>query len=371
MNISDFPAPHIPKKLPIAEIVKTILSDYAFLKVNFEAAARLSEFIGYLQNLPNPDILVSALTLQESVLSSRIEGTLATISDVVRDNPETETMKNDIVEIINYYKAMLYGQQDLVDRDYHFSKNFVCNLHAILMKNNVRGAHKAPGRFKIEQNYIRNDELGNFTTLPAFLTDEYIENLIEYMNDHREPSPLLQAAVIHSQFEMIHPFEDGNGRVGRLIIPLYLYSTKTIPLPTFFISWYFAANDLEYKKNLFNLSKTASEDKMKLVHYWKEWAVFFLQGVIEESQNHIAMSKRIISLYDEIKKTLRRTDQYEIVDYLFNNLNLIPTEFLKQTNLPKSAVYTTLRQLETVGYIVRTGSERKSRFVFQKLLDVI
>ena len=96
-------------------------------------------------------------------------------------------MKNDIVEIINYHKAMLYGQQDLVDRDYHFSKNFVCNLHAILMKNNVRGAHKAPGRFKIEQNYFRNDELGNFTSLPTFLTDEYIENLIEY-NDIRSPA---------------------------------------------------------------------------------------------------------------------------------------------------------------------------------------
>jgi len=143
--------------------------------------------------------------------------------------------------------------------------------------------------------------LENFTPLPAFLTDEY-------MNDHREPSPLLQAAVIHSQFEMIHPFDGGNGRVGRLIIPLYLYSTKTIPFPTFFISRYFAANDLEYKKNLFILSKTDSE---------------------------------------------------------------IPAEFLKQTHLPKSAVYNTLRQLETAGYIVRTGSDRKSRFVFQKLLDVI
>ena len=107
-----------------------------------------------MQNLPNPDILVSALTLQESVLSSRIEGRLDTISDAVRDDPETETMKNDIVEIINYHNAMLYGQQDLVDRDYYFSKNFICNLHAILMKNNVRGTHKALGRFKIEQNYI-------------------------------------------------------------------------------------------------------------------------------------------------------------------------------------------------------------------------
>lgn len=324
-----------------------------------------------MQNLLNPDILVSALTLQEFVLSSCIEGTLATISDVVRDDPETETMKNDIVEIINYHKAMLFGQQDLVDRDYHFSKNFVCNLQAIPIGNNVRGTHKAPGRFKIEQNYIRNDELGNFTSLPTFLTDEYIENLIEHMNDHREPSPLLQADVIHSQFEMIHPFEDGNGRVARLIISLYLYSTKTIPFPTFFISRYFAANDLEYKKNFFNLSKTDSEDKIKFVHYWKEWAVIFLQGVIEESKNHISMLKKIIFLYDEIKKTLRRMDQYEIVDYLFNNLNYIPVEFLKQTYLPKSAVYNTLRQLETAGYIVRTGSDRKSRFVFQKLLDVI
>lgn len=90
-----------------------------------------------MQNLLNPDILVSELTLQEFVLSSCIEGTLATISDVVRDDLETETMKNDIVEIINYHKAMLFEQQDLVDRDYHFSKNFVCNLHAILMGNNV------------------------------------------------------------------------------------------------------------------------------------------------------------------------------------------------------------------------------------------
>ena len=119
------------------------------------------------------------------------------------------------------------------------------------------------------------------------------------------------------------------------------------------------------------MSKTDSEDKIKFVHYWKEWAVIFLQGVIEESKNHISMLKKIIFLYDEIKKTLRRMDQYEIVDYLFNNLNFIPVEFLKQTHLPKSAVYNTLRQLETAGYIVRTGSDRKSRFVFQKLLDVI
>lgn len=371
MDISDFPAPHIPELLPIPEIVKAILSDYDFLGLNFEAQSKLSEFIGYLQNLPNPDILVSALTLQESVLSSRIEGTLATISDVVRDDPENETMKNDIVEIMNYHQAMLYGQRDLVDRNHRFSKNFICTLHAILMTNNVRGAHKDPGKFKTEQNYIRNDELGNFTPLPAYLTDEYIENLVEYMNDSKEPSSLLQAAIIHAQFEMIHPFEDGNGRVGRLIIPLFLYNRNTIPFPTFYISRYFAEFDSEYKKKLFNLSKTDAHDESQLICYWREWSTFFFKGVIEESQHHIEMSKRIIALYDEVKKSLKRTDQYEIVDYLFNNLNIIPVEFLKNTKLSKSTVYSTLRQLEDLGYVVRIGTERKSKFVFQKLIDTI
>ena len=113
MNINDFPKPHIPPKLPIREIISRLLSDFEFLKICFNANSKLSEFIGYLQNLPNPSILVSALTLQESVLSSKIEGTLATISDVVKDEPETESLKNDIVEITNYVQAMEYGRSEL------------------------------------------------------------------------------------------------------------------------------------------------------------------------------------------------------------------------------------------------------------------
>ena len=260
MNINDFPEPHIPPKLPISEIIACLLADFEFLKICFNASSKLSEFIGYLQNLPNPSILVSALTLQESVLSSKIEGTLATISDVVKDEPETESLKNDIVEITNYVQAMEYGRDELKDRGFNITKNIICNLHSILLTNNVRGSTKTPGQFKTEQNYIQNDLLGNFTPLPAYLTDEYIENLVIYMNQVNEVSPLIQAAIIHAQFEMIHPFKDGNGRVGRLLIPLFLYTSQSIPSPTFYISRYFASHDNKYKKCLFDISAT----KMKI-----------------------------------------------------------------------------------------------------------
>lgn len=371
MNINDFPIPHIPSKLPIADVVSKILTDADFMRLTFRATSQLSEFIGYLQNLPNPSILISALTLQESVLSSRIEGTLATISDVVRDDTDSKTLKDDIVEIENYVKAIDFGSDELVDREYRISKNLICTLHSILLTNNVRGANKSPGSFKTEQNYIRNDILGNFTPLPPYLTDEYIENLTEYLNSTHEVSPLIQAAIMHAQFEMIHPFKDGNGRVGRLLIPLFLFSQKAIPFPTFYISRYFAEYDTKYKKCLFDISKTVPNDSVMLTNTWKQWLTFFMNGVIRESANHIETSKKIIALYDTMRQSLRRTDQYPIVDYFFDNLRLEPKEFLKEHSISRSTVYSTLHTLEENEYIVRTGSERKSKYVFQKLVDIM
>ena len=369
MNITDFPSPHIPPKLPLEDTISEILSDSNFLKACFKASAKLSEFIGYLQNLPNPSILVSALTLQESVLSSRIEGTLATISDVVENNTENESLKNDIIEIINYVQAMEYGRDELRDRGYQISKNIICNLHSILMLNNVRGANKTPGQFKTEQNYIKNDSLGNFTPLPPYLTEEYIENLVHYINEIEEVSPLIQAAIIHAQFEMIHPFKDGNGRVGRLLVPLFLYASKTIPAPTFYISRYFAANDNEYKKCLFEVS--ANGGQINSNRAWKNWLTFFLQGVEIESRHHIDTSKRIIQLYDKMQQSVPRTDQYPIIDYLFNHLKIEPKIFMKGSTLPKTAVYSTLHRLEADGFIVRTGSARKSKYIFKRLVEII
>ena len=369
MNINDFPNPHIPEKLPLHEIINAIVSDQDFLKLSFSAIAKLSGFIGYLQNLPNPQILISSLTLQESVLSSKIEGTIATISDVVEDSTQSETIKNDIVEIKNYVEAMKFGKSELSDRGFHFSSYLIRMLHTILLTNNVRGANKAPGTFKVEQNYIRNDIIGNFTPLPPMLTDEYIENLVDYINNYDEITPILQAGIAHVQFEMIHPFQDGNGRIGRLLIPLILYAKRLLPFPTFYISRYFAANDSNYKKCLSDISKTNNPEE--LVTVWKKWLTFFFKGIEEESVRHIETSKKIIELSNEIERAIKRTDQKEIIDYLFDNLWIEPANFNKTSYLSSTTVYTTLRHLADLGFITRSGSKRKTRYVFSKLVDLL
>ena len=180
---------------------------------------------------------------------------------------------------------------------------------------------------------------------------------------------LIRSCVFHYELELIHPFADGNGRVGRLLIPLFLYTSQSIPSPTFYISRYFASHDNKYKKCLFDIS--ATNEKHLLIQAWKRWLIFFLHGVEAESVNHIETSKRIIQLYDEMKHILKRTDQYPIIDYLFNNLRIEPKEFIRKSTLPRSSVYSTLHTLADAGFITRTGSERKSKYIFQQLVNII
>lgn len=367
MNITDFPSPHIPDRLPISQIIDELLKDKDFLTLCFKASSKLSEYIGYLQNLPNPSILVSALTLQESVLSSRIEGTLATIDDVVRDESSSEDIKNDIAEIRNYVQAMDFGYATIKDCNFQITKHMICTFHSILLTNNVRGSGKTPGQFKTEQNYIRNDFIGNFTPIPPYLTDEYMENLVDYLNNKAEVNPLLQAAIMHVQFEMIHPFKDGNGRVGRLLIPLFLYAKRAIPFPCFYISRYFCALDDDYKKHLAAISLSKKDP----ITAWKEWISFFLQGVYIESAMHIDNSQKIMELSSRMHKSVNRTDHFEVINYLFDNLSIEPKEFFKQSDLPHSSVYNVLKLLTEKGFLTRVGSERKTKFIFSSLIDVL
>lgn len=369
MDINDFPSPHTPSKLPIETIIQEIITDQTFLKLSFSAVSNLSGFMGYLQNLPNPEILISSLTLQESVLSSKIEGTIATLSDVVEDSPTSETIKNDIVEIKNYVEAVKFGHEELHDRNFQFSSYLIRTLHSILLTNNVRGANKCPGKFKTEQNYILNDAIGNFTPLPPILTSEYIDNLVDYINNYEEMTPILQAGIAHVQFEMIHPFQDGNGRIGRLLIPLILYAKELLPFPTFYISRYFSSNEDIYKKYLSEVSKSSTPEA--LLNAWKNWLIFFFNGIKEESVRHIETSKKIMKLSDEIRGAIKRTDQLEIINYLFDNLWIEPSEFSKTSSLSSSTIYSTLRNLSQMGFITRTGSERKTRYVFTKLVDIL
>ncbi len=369
MDINDFPNPYIPEKLPLKDICTAMIQDQSFLTHIIKAGRKLSEFIGYLQNLPNPEILISSLTLQEAVLSSKIEGTIATIADVVNENVSNETLKNDIVEIENYVNAIQFGYEELRNNQGDISKYLIKQLHVLLLVNNVRGADKNPGMFKTEQNFISNDQLGNFTPLPPLLTDEYVDNLVDYIRNCNEVSELLQAAIIHAQFEMIHPFKDGNGRVGRLLIPLFLYYKKVIPFPIFYISRYFAKNNDTYKSCLSNLSKSVHTDD-KIVA-WKTWITFFFSGIEIESHKHILSAKAIIDLYKEMSSVVNKTEMIALIDIMFNRLKAEPKSLIAELGLPSTSVRRELQKLSEKGYLTKTGSERKTMYVFTKLLDIV
>lgn len=369
MNISDFPKPHIPSKLPIENLSRQLLSDCSFLATMIKAERSLSEFIGYLNNLPNPEILIKSLTLQEAVLSSKIEGTIATISDVVHENTTSETIKNDIQEIENYCKAIEYGSAEIQEKGNGISKYLIKNLHVLLLSDNVRGANKTPGCFKSEQNYIYNSKLGNFTPLPPYLTDEYIDNLVDFLRESTDDFLLLQAAIMHARFEMIHPFKDGNGRVGRLLIPLFLYSKNRLSSPIFYISRYFADHEDDYKEKLSNISLNPENDS---VQAWKEWLFFFFDGISFESMRHINTAKEIISLYKEMTTMVGKTEYIPIIDELFNKLKVEPKHLVQDLGIPNNSVRRVLKKLsDDTQYITRQGTDRKTIYYFNKLVNII
>lgn len=370
MPIRDFPSPHIPDKLPITSVTKQLLTSSEFIKQAVAGQSSLSKFIGYLQNIPNPDILISALTMQEAVLSSKIEGTIATIEDVINNTPTTDVIKNDIKEIENYVAAIQFAFSEFKEKHTTITKNMICSLHQILLSENVRGFNKTPGQFKTEQNYIANSVLGNFTPLSPHLTNEYIENLIDYMNVADEITPLITIAIIHAQFEMIHPFKDGNGRVGRLLIPLYLFLKGAITFPVFYISRYFVNNDAMYKECLHRISQS-KVDSREYIDAWRDWIIFFLQGVQDESIAHISAATSIINLYKEMIEQVKKTEHIQIIDYIFDKLRVTPIEVIENTQLNRTAVYSTLKLLTEKGYLSRVGSERKSKYIFSSLVNIL
>ena len=260
------PAPYIPKKLP--------LNTFSFVtKEIFELTVKannaVGQYAGFLKNTPNPWLLLAPITTQEAVLSSKLEGTHATLEDILNHEAGNQTSieTDEIKEVQNYSRALVYAMKNIscyddlssMDSKSPLTVKLLKEMHAILL-DNVRGSTKHPGKFKMLQNYIGGAENISFTPLPPELVNEYMSNLERYMH-YQESDLLLQAAILHAQFEMIHPFEDGNGRIGRLLIPLFLYYRGLIPLPTFYMSSYFERNRDIYIQRLSDISKNGDWNK--------------------------------------------------------------------------------------------------------------
>lgn len=360
--------PFTPHKLPPSGLDWEKLS-----KPIGKASAAVSLYNGLLKSIPNPHILLSPITTQEAVLSSRIEGTQASLSDVFKfEAGETYSQEKDrdIAEIMNYRKA-LFRAEELFEKLPAIHLNMLKELHAILLAG-VRGANKARGEFRSVQNFIGRygATIEQATYVPPS-PDRVLPALDEwekYINSDGQDA-LIQLAVLHAQFEIIHPFLDGNGRLGRILIPLFLYQKGLLEKPVFYLSQYFEEHRDEYYARLRGI--TQNND-------WQSWILYFLDAVALQAKTNTETAEGILKLYDKTKTQIlgltSSNNALVVLDTLFFKPIMNTSEFMIKTKLKyKSTALDILKKLEAAG-ILKTIKEGRGRaaavFAFPELINI-
>lgn len=355
---------YTPKNLPVQNIKWE-----SFVHLIGKANAEIGRFDALLQNIPNPSVLLSPLITNEAVLSSRIEGTQATLREVLEfeANPQKETKKHeDIQEVINYRKALKTAIDET--EKFSLSTRVIKKAHEVLLQG-VRGENKDSGNFRRQPVFIGKPgaKIEQATYIPpsAEKIADLMSNLEKYI--HAEEKDLLvQLAIIHAQFEMIHPFMDGNGRVGRMIIPLFLYFKKAIFYPSFYLSEYLESHRDEYYKALLDISKNDN---------WDGWITFFLQAVIEQSKENIAKAKKIIGLYEQKKQRITELTKSQfnikILDALFVMPIFKSQDFIKISEIPRDSAFKFLKKLEENQVIISDNKKKNKLYFFMELLNIV
>lgn len=362
--------PAIPSTLPLSSIDWSSL-----IPLMGQANRNLATYNGMLRHLPNAAMLLAPLTMQEAVLSSRIEGTLATMSEVLQfeagEFPVHQSRRQDIEEIRNYGNALRVATAELTRRP--FSLNLLLELHRVLL-DGVRGQGKARGEFRRQQNYIGSvaggKETIRFTPPEWQLLPRALSNWEMYYHADT-PDPIVQLAIVHAQFEFLHPFLDGNGRLGRILVPIFLYERGLLQQPNFYLSEFIEANRDEYIDLLNALGRTK--------HSWTAWIRFFLSAVAEQARRNADKATAMLQLYEGLKQrfiTITRS-QYAVplLDFIFSTPIFEPGQ-VQWTSTPPSKPTLTSMLLalhqEGILTMVRQGLGRRSYiWALQSLIDLV
>ena len=344
----------------------------ALIPLMGRAAAALGRYDGVLAAVPNPDLLLAPLTTQEAVLSARIEGTQATIGEVYQfeagQPAATPERRDDIDEILNYRRAMRHAEEML--RELPLSLRVVRETHKVLLSG-VRGRDKAPGEYRQIPNWIgvpgRMIEEAKFVPVSAEKLGDAMDRWERFI--HKENLDLLvQAAVLHAEFEAIHPFLDGNGRLGRMLVPLFLWQRGLIGRPMFYISAYFESHRDAYYDGLLAVSK--DDD-------WTGWCRFFLTAVREQSEDNLAKAKGILELYEAMKLRISEVTNsryaIHVLDWIFQYPIFSSNGFVAGSDIPASTARRVLNALVDHGVlkVLRFSSGRRPAILlFQDVLDV-
>jgi Fic family protein len=284
----------VPAPLPPDPPIKI---DIELSRLVSEADRALGRLDGVATVLPNPDLFVSMYVRQEAVLSSQIEGTQSTLEDVLQFEVDSKGREfpKDIQEVVNYVRAMNYGLERL--KTLPLSLRLIREIHGKLLEG-VRGSHRTPGEFRTSQNWIgpAGCTLANATFVPPPVHEMHqaLDNVEKFLHDNSFPL-LIQCGLAHAQFETIHPFLDGNGRVGRLLITFVLCQRRALGRPLLYLSHYLKKHRAEYYDRL--MAIRTDDD-------WEGWLKFFVRGVYEVSQEATETARNILRLREDHRRLL-------------------------------------------------------------------
>lgn len=356
----------IPNSLP-----PRIKYDTNLVHLLAEAGRLLGELSGTGRLLPNPYLLISPYIRREAVSSSAIEGTLASLSDLFffeAAEPEKPKMP-DVREVRNYVRAMEYGIGRL--NELPISIRLICEIHQILLEG-VRGTHMIPGELRRSQNWIGPPGCtlieATFVPPPVEEMKDALSDWEKYLHSNPNEPPLIQCALMHYQFEALHPFLDGNGRIGRLLITFFLCERGFLSQPLLYLSAFFEKYRNEYYSRLLAASQKGD---------WRGWIEFFLRGIANQAQEAISDATKILELHAEYQKILEGTKKipesaHMLIDEIFLNPFISISRLSKKWNRPFNSVKLGVKRLIGTGILREMpGRKRNKIFYASNLLNLL
>ena len=344
------------------------LDDLKVIELLSKADRQLGRLDMYSEYIPNIDLFISMHVTKEATQSSKIEGTQTHIEEALMDKENVPVEKrDDWEEVQNYIAAMSSAIQEL--EKLPFSSRLIRNTHSVLMRG-VRGETKQPGEFRKSQNWIGGPNISEAAFVPP--VHENIPHLMgdleNFMHDENLHLPgLIKIAIMHYQFETIHPFLDGNGRVGRLMITLFLVSSGILKQPILYLSDYFEKNRTHYYDHLM---------RVRLKDDLSVWIQFFLRGVIETAKNSIQTLDNILKLQKEVDDVLRAmgarsANAQKVVNHLYKNPFISAERASKVAGVSMPTAYKLISSLEEHGLLHEvTGGESNRLYMFKDYVEL-
>lgn len=356
----------VPKPLPPDPPIQL---DSEMILLLSEAATALGRLDGMSTTLPNVDLFVAMYVNKEAVLSSQIEGTQASLIDVLAFEADAALPDNpqDIEEVINYINALNYGLERL--HTLPLSLRLMREIHGLLMQG-VRGADRHPGEFRTSQNWIGHlgGTIGTARFVPPSPIDmnKALSDLEKFIHEEVSLPLLLKVGLIHAQFETIHPFLDGNGRMGRLLITFILCTKDVLLKPLLYLSHFFKVHRLEYYEHL---------QKIRDDGDWESWLKFFLQGVNEVAQEATITANNIVQLREKHRNIIAANyprsagSAYQLVEYLYKRPVVTVTGVTKVTGLSYQNANRLVVKFQELGFLHQMDTyQRNRRFVYADYL---